>query len=302
MGELADHLAALAEQTDEVRVVMLTGGLDGYFIAHADLDDLAKLAKGEPIEGDLFSWSRALHLLESMPQPTVAAIDGQAWGGGCETSLACTMRIGSERAHLGQPEVVVGIIPGAGGTQRLPRLVGGGRGAELCLTRPHRRRRGGRSASACSTRCCRPRGSARRPSTWCQQISRHPGPAVFAAKRAVVEGLRGSLDDGLRLEGELFLALNASDDAKARNAAVSRERVRPRRRGGQPDGVRPHDRRPAAAPDAGPRPRRVRGRLLRASSSPRRDAPPTSAARPPRWRPTSTCSPASPSPSRGARW
>ena len=57
---------------------------------------------------------------------------------------------------------------------------------------------------------------------WCQQISRHPGPAVFAAKRAVVEGLRGSLDDGLRLEGQLFLALNASEDAKARNAAVSR--------------------------------------------------------------------------------
>ena len=73
MGELADHLADLADQTDDVRVVMLTGGLDGYFIAHADLDDLAKLAQGEPIDGDLLSWARALHLLESMPQPTVAA-------------------------------------------------------------------------------------------------------------------------------------------------------------------------------------------------------------------------------------
>jgi len=221
MGELADHLAALAEQTDEVRVVMLTGGLDGYFIAHADLDDLAKLAKGEPIEGDLFSWSRALHLLETMPQPTVAAIDGQAWGGGCETSLACTMRIGSERAHLGQPEVVVGIIPGAGGTQRLPRLVGGGRGAELCLS--------GRIVGADEAErigllnaVLSAEGFRAAAIAWCQQISQHPGPAVFAAKRAVVEGLRGPLDAGLRLEGELFLALNASDDAKARNAAVSR--------------------------------------------------------------------------------
>ena len=71
MGELADHLATLADETDAVRLVMLTGGLDGYFIAHADLDDLAKLAKGEPIEGDLGSWFRALSLLESMPQPTV---------------------------------------------------------------------------------------------------------------------------------------------------------------------------------------------------------------------------------------
>ena len=221
MGELADHLAALAEQTDEVRVVMLTGGLDGYFIAHADLDDLAKLAKGEPIEGDLFSWSRALQLLETMPQPTVAAIDGQAWGGGCETSLACTMRIGSERAHLGQPEVVVGIIPGAGGTQRLPRLVGGGRGAELCLSGrivgADEAERIGLLNAVLPTQGFRAAAIA-----WCQQISRHPGPAVFAAKRAVVEGLRGPLDAGLRLEGELFLALNASDDAKARNAAVSR--------------------------------------------------------------------------------
>ena len=69
-----------------------------------------------------------------MPQPVVAAIDGQAWGGGCELSLACTLRVASERAHFGQPEVAVGIIPGAGGTQRLPRLVGAGRAAELVLS------------------------------------------------------------------------------------------------------------------------------------------------------------------------
>jgi enoyl-CoA hydratase/carnithine racemase len=157
-----------------------------------------------------------------MPQPTVAAIDGQAWGGGCETSLACTMRIGSTRAHLGQPEVAVGIIPGAGGTQRLPRLVGGGRGAELCLS--------GRIVGAEEAErigllnAVLPVDGFREAAIeWCGQISRHPAPAVFAAKRAVVDGLRGSLDDGLRLEGQLFLELNASDDAKARNAAVARD-------------------------------------------------------------------------------
>jgi enoyl-CoA hydratase len=221
MGELADHLAALAEQTDTVRVVMLTGGLDGYFIAHADLDDLAKLANGEPIDGDLSSWARALHLLGSMPQPTVAAIDGQAWGGGCETSLACTMRIGSTRAHLGQPEIVVGIIPGAGGTQRLPRLVGEALGAELCLT--------GRIVQAEEAQrigllnAMLPVDGFREAAiAWCQQISQHPAGAVFAARRAVVEGLRGSLADGLALETQLFVEINASDDAKARNAAVPR--------------------------------------------------------------------------------
>ena len=221
MGELADHLAAIAEQTEAVRVVMLTGGLDGYFIAHADLDDLAKLAAGEPIEGDLSSWARALHLLDSMPQPTVAAIDGQAWGGGCETALACTMRIGSERAHLGQPEIVVGIIPGAGGTQRLPRLVGSGIGAELCLTgrivQAEEADRIGLLNAVLPTEGFRAAAIA-----WCQAISRHPAAAIFAAKRAVVEGLRGSLAEGLALEGRLFLEINASDDARARNAAVPR--------------------------------------------------------------------------------
>jgi len=222
MGELADHLADLAEQTADVRVVMLTGGLEGYFIAHADLDDLARLAAGEPVDGDLSSWWRALHLLESMPQPTVAAIDGQAWGGGCETSIACTMRIGSERAHLGQPEVVVGIIPGAGGTQRLPRLVGGGIGAELCLS--------GRIVDAEEAHrigllnAVLPVAGFREAAiAWCQQISRHSGPAVFAAKRAVVEGLRGSLAEGLALESRLFVEVNASEDARARNAAVPRD-------------------------------------------------------------------------------
>ena len=132
MTELADALHEIAGRTSDVTVVVLTGGVDGYFIAHADLDDLASLGRGESVEGDPRAWRRALSTLESMPQPTVAAIDGQAWGGGCETALACTVRLGSERAHLGQPEVTVGLIPGAGGTQRLPRIAGPAVGAELC--------------------------------------------------------------------------------------------------------------------------------------------------------------------------
>lgn len=104
MTELAEHLEGLAERTDEVTVVLLTGGVDGYFVCHADLDDLALIGAGGMPPGDPRAWRRALALLESIPQPTVAAIDGQAHGGGCEISLACTMRVGSLRAHLAQGE------------------------------------------------------------------------------------------------------------------------------------------------------------------------------------------------------
>jgi enoyl-CoA hydratase/carnithine racemase len=220
MAELADRLDELAVRTDDVTVVMLTGGVDGYFIAHADLDDLASLAQGTP-SGDPRSWTRALHLLESMPQPTVAAIDGQAWGGGCETALACSLRVGSPRAHLGQPEVSVGIIPGAGGTQRLPRLVGPAVGLELCLS--------GRIVDADEAlrigllNAVLPAdGFVDAARAWCARIARWSAPAVFAAKRAVVEGLALPLADGLLAEGRLFVELNASDDARRRNAAVDR--------------------------------------------------------------------------------
>jgi enoyl-CoA hydratase len=221
MTELLGHLERLATEGDEVTVVMLTGGVDAYFIAHADLDDLAKLARGEDVGGDLGAWTVALHLLESMPQPTVAAIDGQAWGGGCETALACTMRIASERSHLGQPEVSVGIIPGAGGTQRLPRLVGSAVGAELCLS--------GRVIQADEAlrigllNAVLPnQGFVDAAVQWCERVARNPASAVFAAKRAVVEGLRMPLEQGLQLEGQLFAAANASDEARELNAAIPR--------------------------------------------------------------------------------
>jgi len=221
MTELAGCLERLASLARDVTVVMLTGGVEGFFIAHADLDDLAKLARGEDVGGEPGAWVKALHLLETMPQPTVAAIDGQAWGGGCETALACTMRVGSERAHLGQPEVSVGIIPGAGGTQRLPRLVGSGVGAELCLSgriiQADEGLRIGLLNAVLPTE-----GFVDAAIEWCERISRNPASAVFAAKRAVVEGLRMQLADGLKLEGRLFAEANASDEARERNAAVPR--------------------------------------------------------------------------------
>jgi enoyl-CoA hydratase/carnithine racemase len=211
MTEFESVLTELASDVS-VSVVVLTGGIDGYFVAHADLDDLSKIGRGEPVEGDPLSWYRSLSLLETMPQPTVAAINGQAHGGGCEISLACTLRVIAESGHMGQPEVVVGIIPGAGGTQRLPRLVGAGRGAELVLSgrtvRPEEA-----IAIGLANAVFPDAGFVDHVVEWLQPMARHPRAALAAAKKAVVEGLRLPFDDGLRLEGQLFMQLQTSPEA-----------------------------------------------------------------------------------------
>ena len=219
MGEL-EQLAGEVAADPEVAVLVLTGGVDGYFVAHADLDDLTKLGRGEAVDGDPGSWGRTFTQLESMPQPVVAAVDGQAWGGGCELSLACTLRVASERAHFGQPEVAVGIIPGAGGTQRLPRLVGAGRAAELVLS--------ARIIDAAEAlriglvEAVLPNdGFVARVLEWVQPMATKPRPALFAAKRAVIDGLRLPLDEGLRLEGRLFIECQARPDTIALQARVA---------------------------------------------------------------------------------
>ncbi len=211
MTELEGVLNELASD-DSVSVVVLTGGVDGYFVAHADLDDLTKIGRGEPVEGDPTSWFRCLSLLESMPQPTVAAINGQAHGGGSEISWACTMRLIAESGHMGQPEVVVGIIPGAGGTQRLPRLVGAGRGAELVLS--GRVIRPDEALAMGLVNAVLPDDRfVDRVVEWLEPTARHPRAALVAAKKAVVEGLKLPLDEGLRLEGQLFLQLQTGKEA-----------------------------------------------------------------------------------------
>ena len=211
MTELEGVLTELSGD-ESISVVVLTGGVEGFFVAHADLDDLTKIGRGEPVEGDPFSWGRSLALLESMPQPTVAAINGQAHGGGCEISLACTLRVIAESGHMGQPEVVVGIIPGAGGTQRLPRLVGPGRGAELVLS--------GRPVSSqealdigLANAVLPDEGFVDHAVEWLQPIARNTRASLAAAKKAVVEGLRLPFEEGLRLEGRLFIELQTGKEA-----------------------------------------------------------------------------------------
>ena len=218
MGELEAVLADLSTRQD-VRVVVLTGGVPGYFVAHADLDDLSRLGRGEEVEGDPRSWGRTLGLIEGMPQPVVAAVNGQAWGGGCELSLACTLRVASRTAHFGQPEVNVGIIPGAGGTQRLPRLVGPGRAAELILS--GRILDADEAAAIGLVQAVLPEaGFLGEVLAWVAPIAAKPRAALAAAKRAVVDGLRLPFEEGLRLEGRLFVECQTGQEAVALEAAA----------------------------------------------------------------------------------
>jgi enoyl-CoA hydratase len=121
------------EKDDEVRAVILTGAGEKGFVGGADINELAVLT---PVEGKEMSarGQEILDFIEHLGKPVIAAINGYALGGGCELALACTLRIASENACLGQPEVILGLIPGYAGTQRLPRLVGKGRALEMLLT------------------------------------------------------------------------------------------------------------------------------------------------------------------------
>jgi enoyl-CoA hydratase len=132
LTQLRDELRGLADE-DGVRVVILTGAGERAFVAGADIKYMSALGVAEAKEWGALG-HEAGRLLETMPKPTIAAVNGFALGGGCELALACDIRYASSTAKLGQPEVNLGIIPGWGGTQRLARVCGLGVAKELIFT------------------------------------------------------------------------------------------------------------------------------------------------------------------------
>jgi enoyl-CoA hydratase len=132
LEEFNDVLTA-AREDDDVRVLILTGAGEKAFVAGADIEELAVQTPVSGKEMAAFG-QRTLHRLETLGKPSIAAINGFALGGGCEIALACSIRLASKTAKLGQPEVKLGIITGYGGSQRLTRLCGKGVAHELCLT------------------------------------------------------------------------------------------------------------------------------------------------------------------------
>src|SRR5579864_4851025 len=132
MEEL-NHILLSAREDDEVRALILTGAGEKSFVAGADISELAVQTPVSGRETALFGQS-VLQRLETLGKPSIAAINGFALGGGCEVALACSMRLASKTAKLGQPEVKLGILTGYGGSQRISRLCGKGVAHELCLT------------------------------------------------------------------------------------------------------------------------------------------------------------------------
>lgn len=132
MKELGACIARIRDD-DDVRVVILTGAGEKAFVAGADINELAVQT---PVQGKETSLAGQgiLDAIENLGKPVIAAVNGYALGGGCELAMACTLRIASENARFGQPEVKLGIIPGYAGTQRLPRLVGKGLAHQMILT------------------------------------------------------------------------------------------------------------------------------------------------------------------------
>ncbi len=194
------------------RAVILTGAGDKAFVAGADI---AELARQTPVTGKQTArrGQMLFRAIELFPKPVVAAVNGFALGGGCELALACHLRVASENAQFGLPEVSLGIIPGYGGTQRLARLVGRGRAIELVLS-------GARIPASEAYRIglvnrVVPQESLRAEArTLVDSMLRHGPLALAAALEVIHHGLEVSLDEGMLLEANAFGVLCATDDMR----------------------------------------------------------------------------------------
>jgi enoyl-CoA hydratase len=209
--ELTDAFRALGDDAG-VSVVILTGSGEKAFVAGADIPEFSELTPDEA-RSYAMRGQKLTNLIERLGKPVIAAINGFALGGGCEIAMACTIRIAADTAKLGQPEVGLGLIPGYGGTQRLPRLVGKGRAYELIL--------GGKQIDAASAErmglvnLVVPQAELMGACEKMAATIAKRGPlAVRYCLEAVDRGLNMSLDDGLALEADLFGLVFGSEDVR----------------------------------------------------------------------------------------
>jgi len=221
MEELCRAFVA-AKDDPEVRVVILTGGGEKAFVAGADIGELSKHS---PVSAKEYTHrgQAVLDIIEDLGKPVIACINGFALGGGCELAMACTMRLASENAKLGQPEVKLGLIPGYGGTQRLSRLVGKGVAMQLVLTgemiTAQEALRIGLVNEVVPAAELIPRAEA-----IAAKIIANAPLAVQYAMEAVNKGMEMTLAEGLYLEATLFGVCCATEDKKEGTTAFLEKR------------------------------------------------------------------------------
>jgi enoyl-CoA hydratase len=219
----SELLAAFDElrDRDEVRVVVITGSGDRAFVAGADI---AEFAERSPLEQRATMQGRRIfEELASYPKPVIAMINGYALGGGCELAMACDIRVAARSAKLGQPEIRLGLIPGGGGTQRLPRLVGPGRAMRMVLSGELidavEAERIGLVDSVFEDAELRPRTAA-----LAREIAEQSPIALRLAKAALRAAEETAMSVGLALERELFITAFSSDDRREGVAAFLEKR------------------------------------------------------------------------------
>jgi enoyl-CoA hydratase/carnithine racemase len=212
-----------ARDDDSVRGVILTGAGDKAFIAGADISELAHATALEAEESSRFG-QKVLDLIENLGKPVIAAVNGFALGGGCETAMACNIRIAADSAKFGQPEVKLGLLPGGGGTQRLPRLVGKGRALQLILS-------GGMINAqeayriGLANEVVPPANLTARAEEILKQIGANAPVAVRLSLEAVNKGLDTSQSEGFALEASYFGLCAATDDKKEGTSAFLEKRA-----------------------------------------------------------------------------
>jgi enoyl-CoA hydratase len=217
-----DAALRTARADDAIRALIVTGAGAKAFVAGADIAELARMG---PLEGVRISRAGqdTFRMLEMMPKPVIGAINGFALGGGLELALACHIRLASSRAKFGLPEVRLGIIPGYGGTIRLPRLVGRGRALELMLT--------GDMIDAAEAyriglvnRIAEPDALLDMARDMARTMIANGPIAIALALEAVDRGMSTTIDDALLLESSLFGLLASTDDMREGMSAFLEKR------------------------------------------------------------------------------
>jgi len=210
------------ESDAAIRAAIVTGAGERAFVAGADINELAALSAFEARDYAARG-QQAFRMLETSRKPSVAAVNGYALGGGLELAMACTVRFASESAKLGQPEVKLGIIPGYGGTQRLPRLVGRGRALELLLS--------GEPVTAAEAyriglvnAVVAPAELLNHCRTWLRKVLANGPLALGLVVEAVDVGLDGGIELGLRFEAAAFGVSAATDDRREGTRAFLEKR------------------------------------------------------------------------------